>query len=189
VVHSSLHDTPQIGVLYFFFTHANRRQTAEDVLRVLLKQLLIQLRTIPTSLEGEYRKYEKDPTSSIRRNKYAQLFLDCAGEFVRLYSSRVFLLLDAYDEFNHDENERKERADLLSHMESFCSQGNIRLFITSRKQYRQELDDKFDAKVVEIEVDASDVDMYVTNRMEHELIAHGMKDAIKTAILKGYQGW
>ena len=186
----SLHETPQIGLLYFFFNHANRRQTAEDVIRFLLRQLVNQFRTVPQRIELEYKKYENDPHKLMpTQGKWVKLFIDCLEEFVRLFFSRVFILLDAYDEFYHEESEMKERADLLSYMQQISSIKDVRLFITSRIQYRGLLAQEFSAPVAEIEVHVSDVDKYVVEQMQPRPLTPALKDKIKSTILNAYRGW
>ena len=185
MIFNKLLDTPQIGILYFFFKVANRDQKANDVLRILLRQILEQLREPPAEVYAQYNKCQNSlHKSALTRRVYTTLFICCVEEFFNRYSNGVFILLDAYDEFKPEKEEERQREELLSSLREISSTGSTRLLITTRPQYGNVLQNKFkEVEVVEITTDHEDVEIYLNREMEHIPLNSFLKNDIKNAIL------
>jgi arginine utilization protein RocB len=134
-----------VGLLYFFFNQSNQKQTAEEVIRVLLKQALRQLQQIPSEVQNEYKRYKKDPHKITPTREKYQSLLECSlQEFAKLSSNPVFVLMDAYDEFVNPEGfEEQERTELRSSLVKLCGLSSARILITTRPQHVNKLEDTF----------------------------------------------
>lgn len=189
MIFNSLRKSPQIGILYFFFNHANRAQKSEDVIRVLLRQMVGQLEKIPDAINAEYFKYKTDPHKTMPSgDSYTKLLTACIDDFFKAYFNPVFILVDAYDEFKNAENERKERKVLLSCLRQLCLTDKTRILITTRPQYREELRIALPGQqIIDIEANPADVEKYLNQRIKHEPLSNELKDAIKATITEACQ--
>jgi hypothetical protein len=153
-------ETPQIGVVYFYFDFKDEGQTAEFVVTSLLKQLIYQFMKIPTSLELAYDKWQRGQRK-IRPDEsaFAELFTECAKEFSTVYESPVFIVLDAYDE-----SPKMERKKLISYLQQFHQSG-ASIYLTTRPELLDNLQKAF-APLIVLEIKARDIDieLYVRDR-------------------------
>jgi hypothetical protein len=179
----SLLDTLQVGVAYFYFHYNDKRQTAEYVITSLLKQLVRQFMTIPSSLESAYDMSER----SLKRpseNDFTKLLTECAKEFFKTYRSPVFVLVDAFDECQEAEREK-----LVAHLQEFYI-SEVRLYITTRNQFGTELQEAFDgAKSLEIKATLADVESYLRKRLSTKDFGSKLTDNIVTTIKDLCKGW
>jgi NACHT domain len=172
--------------LYFLFNHSNREQKAEDVIRILLKQLVKQLPIIPIDVENEYNRYQKDPHNVMpSQEKFQSLLNSSIQDYFARTSNRAFILIDAYDEFrNCPEEEESERTYLRSCLQQLCAADMARVFITTRPQHRDTMQETFPgAQMVEIHGDLKDIEKYLENRLQHFKAQPAMKERIKSAIM------
>jgi hypothetical protein len=176
--------------LYFLFNHSNREQKAEDVIRILLKQLVKQLLIIPVDVENEYNRYQKDPHNVMpSREKFQSLLNSSIQDYFARTSNRAFILIDAYDEFrNCPEEEESERTYLRSCLQQLCAADRARVFITTRPQHCVTMEESFPGgRLVEIHGDLNDIAKYLENRLEHFKAPPAMKERIKRTIMDANQ--
>lgn len=180
--------TPQLGIIYFFFNHAEHEQTAENVIRVLLRRLLDQLGRIPDEVQKEYSRYQSDPHNQMPdQTTYGRLLKRSVADFSRLNGNRVFILMDAYDEFLSGKEEKVERATeertaLRECLSSLLIETDYaKLLITTRPQYLKELQDTFPkSNIANIHGDEKDMRTYISSRLKR---FPGLTDALKKCIM------
>ena len=74
VIFHRLRLSPKVCLLCYFFNFSSQEQTAEDVIRILLKQALLQLPKIPSDVQAEYARYKRDPHNALQsREKHEAL--------------------------------------------------------------------------------------------------------------------
>jgi len=191
VIFNQLKQTPQLAILYFLFSHANKDQKAEDVVRMLLKQILGQLKGhLPSSVKEEYKRYKNDihqtmPTPA----KFTKLLAESISVFAKVYSNDVFILIDAFDEFQTQENQRRERKRLTTFLGEINETKKARILITTRPEHRDSLQTSFECSaIIEIKADRTDIDKYLGERMENETIGEELKETIKNKVREGSKG-
>jgi NACHT domain len=169
----------------YFLNHANKEQTAKDIMRVYLRQILQQLDDFPDDVLAEYNKYKKSPVKSMPgASVYPRLLVSCVTRFFELYSNPVFILLDAYDELRNSQVE-KERADLLNALSLVLKTKKAKLIVTTRPQHREELGRNFpDTTTLEIKANLADIDNFLDQRMSHLPLNPLLKSNVKAAIIE-----
>jgi hypothetical protein len=190
VIFHRLRETPQLGLLYFFFNHSNQEQRAEDAIRVLLKQLLRQLPKLPRDVHNQYSKYKRDPHNVMPgREIYENLLKSAVEEFFNMSSNQVFILVDAYDEFRSTQHEERERKCFRSCLLQLSETNKARILVSTRPQYRDLLQESIsESRIAEIRGDLIDVERYIDYRLECFDVQATMKDKIKAAILEENRG-
>jgi len=182
-IFNRLRENPTLGISYFFFDDSNRDETAENVIRALLRQILAQLRRIPRDVSAEYSRFKNDPDRMIRsRYTFASLLKSSLEE---LSSSPSFILLDAYDEFRNKDDEERQRAQLCSTLSAICRSTSAKILITTRPQCRHELKDVFSSsEIAVIKGDLIDVEKYLGDQIQlHKYLHDDLKANIKKTIL------
>jgi len=183
VIFNRLREDPKLCMSYFFFNVSNRDETAENVIRVLLRQIVAQLRRVPGEVNAEYSRFQNDPHK-------VKPSLDTLASLLRsslqaFSSSPSFILLDAYDEFRNADNDEGQRSDLCSSLSEICRDGSARILITTRPQYRDVLKDTFsESQIVVVKGDLIDVERHLDERMRPlKRLNNELKANIKKAIL------
>jgi hypothetical protein len=148
-------------IQYYFDYNDSERQTLEDVVTSLLKQLVYQIDTIPPDLEEAYdlhlhRGIRARPTV----NRFSDLLINCSKQFF----TTVFLLIDAFDECLE-----ARRPELLVHLQRFYEAG-LRLFLTTRSHLLHQLEKKLQcAAKLEIYAQENDVQKYLTESLQEKV--------------------
>jgi hypothetical protein len=178
--------TPQLGILYFFFNHLDREQTAENVTRVLLRQLLEQLETIPNEVVSERSRYQKDPHKRMPDQAKYEDLLKCSIErFFEANKNRVFILVDAYDELLgrkevKREEASRERGAVRSCLAKLTETGHAKVLITTRLHCCPELQATFPAsRVAEVRGDLTDMTTFLNDRMQFL----NLQESLKTQVI------
>ncbi len=191
VIFNRLLKSPQLGLIYFFFNHSDRQQTAENVVRVLLRQLLCQLDTIPHQVQDEYARYKQDQHRRMPdRETYTLLLKHSIVGFFEANHNRVFILVDAYDELLSAKEERleqavEERAGICSCLSSLTDTGNVKILVTTRPQYGKELQHAFPkSKAVNLHGDFTDMEAYLRERLRRIYLHPSLKDHITDKLLQ-----
>ena len=181
-----LRQNPRLGTSYFFFNHSNRDQTAENVIRFLLRHAVAQLPTIPADVHAEYSRFKTDPHKIMANGKrFAGLLKSSLEEFANFSASPSFVLLDAYDEFCNSKSEDRERADLLFCLSEIFRTNKVKILISTRPHWCMELANTFKGcQVAEVKGDLKDVKQYLEHELEFRNLSDGTKDLIKTAIVE-----
>jgi hypothetical protein len=179
VIYHKLRTTPQIGLVFFLFKISNRVQTTNDVLRVLLKQLLEQCDEIPESVYSAFSSQSGAPDN----DTLTRLFAMCLSAFSSMYSKPVFILLDAFDEFKNEKDERYQRKEFLLAISKFLNSGNVKVLVTTRPQNQGQLLTSFTGAVVkEVQTNRRDVEEYLDRQMVDLDLPPRLRDAIKEKI-------
>jgi hypothetical protein len=150
--------------------------------------MLQQFDKIPESFIQEYRRTKK-ASHKAKPDQYPALLSSCAAEFSRLYSNPVFIIIDAYDELQNKEDERKERTEFMSHLSHITETDHSRIFITTRRYYSGELETDLKGIVVDVEADPNDIDKYLNERLSDPQINAPMRAAIKARIQEACRRW
>ena len=191
MIFNRLRENPKLGISYFFFNHSNREETAENVIRVLLRQSVAQLRRIPEDVSTGYFRFINDPHRMMpSRNTFANLLKTSLKEFS---SSPSFILLDAYDEFRNSSDEEGQRTELCSSLCAIYRSGSTRILITTRPQCRQELKDTYsESQIAVVKGDSADIEKYLDDRIQPlKRLNDELKANIKKTILDANreEGW
>ena len=143
-------------VAYVYFDYKNREeQTRENVVRILLKQLLLPSNLTPPDLESAYDEYcshHKDPESAIFR----QQLLSTSVSF-----SSVYVMLDALDECGSETLE-----DIIALIGLLRNSG-VKVFCTSRT-HLMNLNEQLDTSTILINAQDEDVRNYLNIRLNKE---------------------
>jgi hypothetical protein len=147
-----------------------------------------QFPQIPRVVENEYDGYKRDPHDLMPSQERFQILLKTLiQQYFDLSASRVFILIDAYDEFiNTPKDEQHERACLLSFLKNLCSTGQTRVLVTTRPQYYGTIQAAFsDVGTAIIRGESIDIERYLEDRLDRINAAPSMKEKIKSAIMEG----
>ena len=173
----------RVGVVFYYFDYNIKDQTAEYVVKCLLKQLVYQLGPLPPKLESAYDNWIKD-SAKPPHDLFSDLLVACSKQF-----STVFIVLDAFDECLED-----ERLEVVKHLEQFSKSG-FRQFLTTRPHVRA-LDKvkkalkATDSDILEIEANKEDVEKYITRKLDEKIedIEETLRMTIVEKISLGVQG-
>lgn len=181
-----LREDPNLGVSYFFFNHSNRDETAENVIRGWLRQVVAQLDKIPEAVSIEYDRFKKDP-HRIMPNQ--QTFTRLLKSALEQFSSPSFFILDAFDEFRNTTDEERQRGELCSALSALCETGFAKILITTRPQYRDELKDAFsNSQIAKVKGDLKDIEKYLDDQLQPlKHVNNELKVNIKKTILSANQ--
>ena len=184
VIYNKLWDTPQIGLCSFLFKISDLQQTAENVVRIALRQLVEEFEDLPQSVYSAYTLAQKnDRGRSPSLNIATKLLNTCISDFFKTYSNPIFILLDAFDEFMNKREQDRQRDVLLSSLAGLCSEGHVKLLFTTRPQYRGQLQEKFhDSKAIEVKTDQNDVNKYLDLELKSSDLSDDLKKSIKSTI-------
>jgi hypothetical protein len=187
--------SPEIAAAYFYFDHSIKDQTAENVIRSLLVQLV---RRSPKTPEDVLNEYKKRNDRTLKMEDYARLVIQCTKEFSKLFGSgRVFLLLDAYDEFLydpalHDQGNslpalHDQRKKFIACLQEF-SQAGAKVLTTTRSQYRSEIAETLQTpNILEIIPEPADVERFLRIQLQRDKFSEDLKKEIQKALLTEYE--
>src|SRR5947207_1937876 len=117
----------QNTILYIYFDQKNK-QSGELVIRSLLKQLLLQLKTLPHDVEVAYAEAKSGNTPSC--TDLLSLFVSNVKSF-----KKVFVMLDALDECYR----QREIDEIIEIMGRLSKVSSVKLFSTFRPHLREHL--------------------------------------------------
>jgi Cdc6-like AAA superfamily ATPase len=143
------------GIAFLYCNYASQdRQTTEDLLAMLLRQVAEQCSSIPDSLKGLHTRHTKAKTRPDIREIY-DILCGVAGSY-----SRLFLIVDALDECSED-----TRRTLLPYLRVLQKKAEVRLIATSRRldSLTQEFEEDHQ---IEIRADAGDVASFLDSQRE-----------------------
>jgi Cdc6-like AAA superfamily ATPase len=173
-----------VGIAYVYCSYQSQKQEPEDLLMSLLKQLTEGRPSVPENVKSLY-EHHRDKQSRPSFNEIVKTL----HSTIQLYS-RVFIVIDALDEYHVSNNEGLNR--LLSEVFSLQDQLEVNLFATSRSI--SEITSQFDGCICkEIRAQDSDILRYINGRIPKLLRSHISKypqvqDTIRNDILKAVDG-
>jgi Cdc6-like AAA superfamily ATPase len=184
-LNKSFENDAGVGIAYIYCSYqSQQKQEPEDLLMSLLKQLTQRRPSVPENVKSLY-KHHKDKQTRPSFNEIAKTL----HSTIQLYS-RVFIIIDALDEYHVLNNEELNR--LLSEVFSLQDQTEINLFATSRSI--SEITSQFDGCICkEIRAQDDDILRYVNGRIPKLLRSHISKhpqvqDTIRSDILRAVDG-
>lgn len=177
--------SPEQCVVYFYFDHNEQvNQTAEFVLRCLLKQLVFQLsgstELLPHPLRAAFDKYTSEGCK-ITPNvfDFAEIFVECA----KICRRPVYVILDAYNEY-YEENVINP---LTLRLQQFVKSGFVKLYITSRVQLH-EIQWPRQSMRLQVLVPDLDVSRLVRAKIEHKKYDPELEEDIVKAVTENANG-
>ena len=166
------------AVLFVYFDYQDRfNQTAIQVLRILLRQIIAQLDAIPSSIIDLYEECTSRDTPLDLSNVLEQ-FTSCCRHF-----DSVYVLFDAFDEC--DDNQQEQIRSLI---EELLLQPSLRVMLTSRPYLRalQKLSET--ALVIPISAQEPDVREFLVSRLDGALLPQAFKNEIVDTVAQGAEG-
>jgi len=162
-------------VAYHYFNYKEQEnQTGDKVAASLLKQLLLHSQTVPEEVENVFNALGINDHPGF--SKLLWLFQFCVPSF-----SKVFVILDGLDECNGTQME-----DMAKLVRQFMK-SNIKVFVTSRPHIQYFID-LFEPDICPIKADGSDIEKYLTEKLEKALIEESLKHKIKEELQNTAQG-
>jgi hypothetical protein len=190
-VYNRLLQTPQSGIIYFFFHHYDRPQTAESMIRALLRQILEKLDNIPEKVSSEYSQRKQGPSkNSPDLETYWSLLAYSIEEFFKMNKSRVFILVDAFDELLGPQKQQgravRERAAVASSLFDILKRTScVKFLITTRQHHCQELQDMFpEAGIMEKWGSRDDMETFIKSQVEPFKFQTPLQDEIMGMLLQ-----
>jgi hypothetical protein len=190
VICNRLLQTPQLGIIYFFFSHSDRTQTANSVIKALLRQILEQLDDIPKEVISEHYRYKHDRHRRMpERETYVRLLACSIEEFFKAKKNPVFILVDAYDELlSMKENARGAVAEKLAVRSSLSVLSGTRcakILITTRPHHCEELRDTFpNSRIVTVSGHQEDMTTYIKTQINPCLFPERLRNEIMDRLLE-----
>lgn len=184
-----LRQNPRLRISYFVFNHSNKNETAENVIRFLLKQVVAQLPKAPKDVYEEYCRYKNDTHKvELEMPKLKGMLKYSLDELFKSASSPSCILLDAYDEFRNLNNnaEERERDELRKCLSEISHSNSAKIFITTRPHCTSELERDFvGQQVAECKGDLADMEKYLDHELEvRRDLTPKLKALIQTTILE-----
>jgi Cdc6-like AAA superfamily ATPase len=174
-----------VGIAYIYCSYqSQQKQEPEDLLMSVLKQLTQRRPSVPENVKSLYKLHKDKQT----RPSFSEI-VKTLHSTIQLYS-RVFIIIDALDEYHVSNNEGLNR--LLSEVFSLQDQTEVNLFATSRSI--SEITSQFDGCICkEIRAQDDDILRYVNGRIPKLLRSHisrypQVQDAIRSDILRAVDG-
>jgi hypothetical protein len=141
---------------------------------------------MPADVTDAFLKYESDSHQILPSTKdFSNLLLSSLRKGFQLYSSPLFLLLDAYDEFRNEEDEETERAILCSCLSEISRANIAKIFITTRPHCAIDIYYIVEnAEQIELHGNLRDVEQYLHRKMRFLHLSLIMKNLIAETILE-----
>jgi hypothetical protein len=186
--------TPQLGIIYFFFNHSDRTQTAEIVIRVLLRQILEQLDNLPDMVISEYSRYKHDRHKRMPdRETFVRLLAFSIEQFYKGNKNQVFILVDAYDELlSTKENAggaALEKSAVRSSLSVINQTNCAKILITTRPHHCQELQNTFqESRIIDIQGNHQDMETYIKGQMQPFDFPEALQKVVLSELLQSNLG-
>lgn len=167
-------------------------ETAKNVIRRLLRQIVEQLPEIPASVRHAYSEYMKSRDREVPGlGLFLSLLKNSIKKLYELNPYGVFILLDAYDEFKNKTYEVEERKSLRTCLSEVSSISGARLLISTREHGCLDLKASFpNVLVTKIHGDPADVKAYLDQRLAVKDISAGLKQTVNDTLLNAsHEGW
>ncbi|ENH63515.1 Ankyrin-2 [Fusarium oxysporum f. sp. cubense race 1] len=184
---SSVFDESNIGIAYIYFSFQRQKeQTLDRLLLSLLKQLAGKLASMPEEVVNLYHKHDKELTRPT-----SQDIIYVLRKVIAKYS-RVFIVVDALDEYSVTGSSRKPFFQKLDQLQR---EYQINIFMTSRfdKWITLEVEEAFRSVTrIEIEAATEDIETYVDGKVDVLPPAvqenKDLREAIKGGIASSAEG-
>ncbi|KAH7418500.1 hypothetical protein BKA64DRAFT_590520, partial [Cadophora sp. MPI-SDFR-AT-0126] len=174
---------PSIGIAYLYCDYRRQHeQRFEDLVASLLKQFVQQQPSIPDSVKTLYNRHKNSGTRP-QLDELSGLLQAVAAVY-----SRVFIIVDALDEYQISDGCRQRLLSGLFDLQAKC---NAHLFATSR--HISSIEQEFEGCLkLEIRSDEEDVRRYLDGQMSRlpKFVARSLElqEEIKTNIVDAVDG-
>ena len=182
-VYNQLRERFRLGVLLFFFNHLIPNQEADDVLRVLLRQLLEQFEFLSPGILNECLDHKRKG-SKVGGKTWMELLKTAILEFHKISSNPVFILVDAYDEFLNRDNEDLQRRRFREYIGDLNATGKVSILITTRDPLDHELATGFESRNLKMQTDGEDIDKFLDSQIDPLNLNDKSKALVKGIIKK-----
>jgi hypothetical protein len=172
----------KVAVLHIYFDYKDRQNQSDvRILSSLLKQLVSQLKIIPSSLAALHDVSIATNTKPGRLTLLGH-FIACVGQF-----ESVYILLDAIDECVD-----REQDQILSLLNDLLSESTLKIMITSRPHLTNRIY-TLSASILGISINPTDIDddvqTYLISRLREErFLRQDLKNRIVQEISKQAEG-
>jgi hypothetical protein len=174
-----------VGIAYLYCNFrgcpGGQKQTAENLLASLLKQLIQGQPSIPDEVETLYNRH-KDKGTGLSFDEISRTL-----QSVAVICSQVFIVIDALDECQAANGCRTK---FLTEIFNLQAKSEIHLFATSR--FIPEITEKFRGSIsLEIRASNDDIGRYLEANMEHNLAfkwSQELQNEIKVRISEAVDG-
>lgn len=158
-LHARYRSEPSVGIAYVYCNFRQTdKQNAENLLGAIVRQLALGLPLLPDVVTSLYNNHKADGT--FMRPSFNEIS-KVLSEVVVIYS-RVFIVIDALDEF-----ETSNRARFLADVLDLQDIAGVNLFVTSRDI--QDIRERFQQSIIlEIRASNEDVRKYLETRIAEE---------------------
>ncbi|PNP58742.1 hypothetical protein THARTR1_01758 [Trichoderma harzianum] len=180
---TTFQDDMDTGIAYIYFDYRQKEETAERLLRNLLKQLAQKRSSLPTCVSAMYKQ---DTDQGIPPSLEA---ISLALQTVARDYSKTFIIIDANDECT---NSNDCQVKFLEEILNLCNKSAANIFATSRPN--TEIANRFKgATFIEICARGEDIRQYLNGNMDHLLSDSVRNDMelrteIEKAIVSSVQG-
>ncbi|PQE07749.1 Ankyrin repeat protein [Rutstroemia sp. NJR-2017a BVV2] len=171
------------GIAHIYCDYGKKKdQTVNAFLASLLRQLCKGCTNVPDSVRTLYQRHQKNET----RPTLDELS-NCLQSVVALYS-RVFIIVDALDEFQDMNNDRSKFISVILKLQTQCK---VNLFATSRDL--PEITSMFDGSLtMEIRAQDEDIPRYIDGQISRlpKFVSKqpDLKTEVKDKIVEAVQG-
>jgi hypothetical protein len=149
------------------------KQTAEQVIASLFKQLVYLLGGLPSNLKSIYDSAMYGRPRPLL-SAFIDEFLACAQE------SFIVVFFDAFDECQVE-----HRGLVISKIVRRLIDSGIKVFITTRHHTLQDLPTDLEGAIkMEIKAHSSDIERYITQRLQDSTKANRLDGKFKAKIIK-----
>ncbi|PVH69381.1 hypothetical protein DL98DRAFT_439187 [Cadophora sp. DSE1049] len=185
IVSDGIQDDSDHNKIGIAFVYCDFQRKPENILRSLLKQLILEQPSVPRGVKLLYDKYKTRPCS-VSISDFSESLLSVVSDF-----SRLFIVIDALDEY-----EPQDRTYVLDKIWDLQAKTRANLFTTSRplEKIIKEIEKKFKGRLSSLPIRAREEDMgnYLDGRMSTLEVLHeenkGLSEEIKTKIIKAADG-
>jgi hypothetical protein len=163
-----------VRVVYFYYQFQDAlKQTTEEVLASLLKQLVLSVDPLPRCLESHYQNFitSHEPPARPDLATLTDLFMQCTKQF-----ERVFVMIDAFDECGQIERQREKIVSVLQSL----SESAVKVFVTTQPHLLDNLTSKHPSTRLKIRAEKTDIQKYVKSHLSKEVSKQLENDIIKT---------
>jgi hypothetical protein len=162
-----------VRVVYFYYQFQDRfKQSTEEVLACLLKQLVLAVDPLPSCLLSQYQNFTNshEPLARPDLSCLLDLFLQCSS-----YFDRVFVMIDAFDECGQIERQREK---IVSALRSLSE--SLKVFITTQPHLLGDLTSEHSSTTLQIRADKTDIEKYVRSNLPKRVSKQLENDIITT---------
>jgi Cdc6-like AAA superfamily ATPase len=173
-----------IGIAYLYCNFQRQQeQNPTDMLASLLKQLIQEQHSVPESVKSLYERHQKQKRKRPSLEEISKILHSVVADY-----SRVFILIDALDEYQTSNGVRRK---FLSEIFNLQVKTGVNLFTTSR--FIPEIIREFEESIsLEIRASSEDVQRYLDGHMSQlpvfVLRSLDLQEEIRTTITKAVDG-